>query len=62
VTDRAFHTRKHELSDDPAVDPSQIVAELARVKALFQARTIALVIGAQPPDSLPAIEPDKANP
>lgn len=31
----------------------QVIAELARAKALFQARTIALILGVKPPEMLP---------
>ncbi len=41
------------MSDQP------LLSELARVKALFQARTIAAVIGAPPPVTL---EPVRLNP
>lgn len=32
----------------------QTLSELARVKAVFQARTIALILGAKPPEVLPS--------
>lgn len=43
-----------------AREPSDqtILSELARVKALFQARTIAAVIGAPAPVSLDPVRPD----
>jgi len=37
-----------------SVNNQQVLAELTRVKALFQARSIALVLGAKPPQTLPA--------
>jgi hypothetical protein len=30
-------------------NPQAVIADLARVKTMFQARTIALVLGAEPP-------------
>lgn len=44
-----------EMPEKP--DNAAIVAELARVKALFQLRTIAAVIGAPPPKIAPGPQP-----
>lgn len=35
----------------------QLLSELERVKVLFQARAIALHLGAKPPETLPPEEP-----
>lgn len=34
-------------------NPQPLLSELARVKALFQARALAAVLGAKPPETLP---------
>lgn len=37
------------MKPDPKADAAEVLADLARVKALFQARTIAAILGAPPP-------------
>ena len=44
------------------MDNQQLISELNRVKVLFQARTIALILGAEPPVKVHPAEPLKPLP